>query len=69
MATFMTAAVIFVACNETNNEPEPEQPKEVAVKGVKEATARSEATQGDVDLISKEVHKNWWTKNRERYLK
>ena len=36
---------------------------------IKEATACSEATQDDVDLISKEVHKNWWTKNRERYIK
>ena len=35
---------------------------------IKEATARTEAIQDDIDLISKEVHKNWWTKNRERYL-
>ena len=36
---------------------------------LKEATARSEAIQEDVDLLSKEVNKGWWTKNRARYIK
>ena len=35
----------------------------------KEATARSVATQEDIDLLVKEVNKGWWSKNRERYIK
>jgi len=36
---------------------------------LQEATALSEATQDDVDLLSKEVKEGWWAKNRERYIK
>ena len=36
---------------------------------LKEATARSEAAQEEIDLLSKEVNKGWWMKNRERYIK
>ena len=36
---------------------------------LKEATARSVATQRDIDLLAKEVNKGWWVKNRERYIK
>ena len=36
---------------------------------LKEATARSVATQEDVDLLAKEVNKGWWAKNRSRYVK
>ena len=36
---------------------------------LKEANARSVATQEDIDLLSKEVTKGWWEKNRSRYIK
>ena len=36
---------------------------------LKEATARSAATQDDIDLLAKEANKGWWTKNRRRYVK
>ena len=36
---------------------------------LKEATARSVATQDDVNLLAKEANKGWWAKNRERYIK
>ena len=36
---------------------------------LKEATARSVATQEDIDLLAKEVNKGWWAKNRSRYMK
>jgi len=36
---------------------------------LKEATARSVATQEDIDLLAKEANKGWWAKNRERYIK
>jgi len=36
---------------------------------LKEATARSVATQEDIDLLAKEAKKGWWAKNRERYIK
>ncbi|GHV24842.1 hypothetical protein FACS1894176_02010 [Bacteroidia bacterium] len=35
----------------------------------KEATARSQATQSDVDIIAKEAKKGWWKANRERFIK
>jgi hypothetical protein len=35
----------------------------------KEATAKSKAKQSDVDKLTKEVKKNWWTKNRTRFIK
>ena len=34
---------------------------------LKEATARSVATQADIDTLAKEVNKGWWAKNRSRY--
>jgi len=36
---------------------------------LKEATARSVATQEDIDLLAEEVNKGWWEKNRSRYIK
>jgi len=35
----------------------------------KEATARSEATQAEIDELAKEVKKGWWDKNRKRLIK
>jgi galactokinase/mevalonate kinase-like predicted kinase len=35
----------------------------------KEATAKSEATQADVDKLAKELKKGWWSKNRSRFIK
>ena len=35
----------------------------------KEATAKSEATQEDVDKLAKEVKQGWWEKNGSKYLK
>ena len=35
----------------------------------KEATANSQATQDQVDKLSKEVKKGWWKKNRKRFIK
>jgi len=36
---------------------------------LKEATARSVATQKDIDSLAKEVNKGWWAENRSRYIK
>ena len=35
----------------------------------KEATAKSKATQADVDKLAAEVKKGWWTNNRNRFIK
>jgi hypothetical protein len=35
----------------------------------KEATSKSKARQTDVDKLAKEVKKDWWTKNRNRFIK
>ena len=35
----------------------------------KEATAQSEAKQGDVDALATDVKRGWWAKNRERLIK
>lgn len=35
----------------------------------KEATAKSEAKQADVDLLAKEIKGGWWAKNRSRLVK
>jgi len=35
----------------------------------KEATAKSEATQSDVDELAKEVKKGWWAKNGSKHIK
>lgn len=35
----------------------------------KEATARSQATQEQVDALAREVKKDWWKENRKRFGK
>jgi hypothetical protein len=35
----------------------------------KEATAKSKATQADVDKLAKDIKKDWWKKNRKRFIK
>jgi hypothetical protein len=35
----------------------------------REATAKSEAKQADVDLLVTEVKQGWWTRNRSRLVK
>jgi hypothetical protein len=35
----------------------------------KEATARSQATQEDVDEIAREAKKGWWQANRKNFIK
>ena len=35
---------------------------------LKEATARSMATQEDVDLLAKEINRGWWSENRNRFI-
>lgn len=37
--------------------------------GYKEATARSQAKQEDVDQLVAEIKKGWWAKNRSRLTK
>ncbi len=34
----------------------------------KSATTNSRAKQSDIDLLSKEVKNNWWTKNKSRLI-
>ncbi len=34
----------------------------------KEATSRSKAKQEDINQITKEVQKDWWKKNRNRFI-
>jgi hypothetical protein len=36
---------------------------------LKEATARSTATQEDIDLLAKEINKGWWAENRNHFIK
>jgi hypothetical protein len=35
----------------------------------KEVTTKSQATQDEVDKLAKEVKKDFWTKNRSKYIK
>jgi thioredoxin-related protein len=35
----------------------------------KEATAKSQAKQEDVDKLAKDLKKGWWSKNRKRFIK
>ena len=35
----------------------------------KEAVEKSEATQNEVDKLAKDVKKDWWASNREKYIK
>jgi predicted trehalose synthase len=53
-------------------------PNSVDIEGVQriidyiryqEITAKSKATQEDVDKLAKEVNKAWWEKNKETFLK
>jgi predicted trehalose synthase len=34
-----------------------------------EITSKSKATQDDADRLAEELNKNWWTKNRKRFIK
>ena len=43
--------------------------KTIDLISLKEATARSVATQEDIDSLAKEVNKGWWAKNRSKYVK
>jgi len=43
--------------------------KTIDLMSLKEATARSVATQEDIDLLAHEANKGWWAKNRARYIK
>lgn len=62
----------------TNNEIIIRLPSYVDTEGLqrlidylsyKEATAKSKAKQSDVDKLAKEVKKDWWKKNRNRFVK
>ena len=35
----------------------------------KEAVAESEATQEQVDKLAREVNRNWWEENKNRFLR
>lgn len=35
----------------------------------KELTSKSKATQKEIDELATEVNKNWWSKNRSRFIK
>ena len=35
----------------------------------KEATAKSQARQVDIDKLAKQVKKGWWRKNRGKYIR
>ena len=43
--------------------------KTIDLISLKEATARSVATQEEIDLLAKEAKKGWWAKNRSCYVK
>ncbi|MDX1939209.1 MAG: hypothetical protein SFU99_01575 [Saprospiraceae bacterium] len=34
----------------------------------KEITQKSQATQEDADRLAKEANKNWWERNKDKYL-
>lgn len=34
-----------------------------------QATSKSKAKQEDVENLSSEINKNWWAKNKDRFLK
>jgi hypothetical protein len=34
-----------------------------------EITSKTQATQDDADKLANELNKNWWTKNRKRFIK
>ncbi len=35
----------------------------------KESTSKSKANQEDVDKLASDVNKDWWKKNKDRFLK
>jgi len=43
--------------------------KTIDLISLKEANARSVATQEDIDLLAREANKGWWKKNRSKYIK
>ena len=43
--------------------------KTIDLISLKEITARSTATQEDIDRLAGEANKGWWAKNRSKYLK
>jgi hypothetical protein len=62
----------------TNNEIIIRLPLYIDIEGLqrfidylcyKEATAKSQAKQDDVDKLAKDVKKGWWAKNRRNYIK
>ena len=62
----------------TNKEVIIRLPSTVNTKGLqslidyltyKEATAKSKATQSDIDKLAKEVKKGWWANNRSKFVK
>ena len=62
----------------TNKEVIIRLPSTVNTKGLqslidyltyKEATAKSKATQSDIDKLAKEVKKGWWANNRSKFIK
>lgn len=34
----------------------------------KELSSKSKATQEDADLLAREINKNWWANNKQRFL-
>jgi hypothetical protein len=34
-----------------------------------EITSKSEATQNDADILADELNEDWWSKNRNRFIK
>ena len=68
----------YMLIERTNNEIIIRLPSYVDTEGLqrlidylsyKEATAKSKAKQSDVDKLAKEVKKDWWKKNRNRFVK
>jgi len=43
--------------------------KMIDLMSLREANARSVATQEDIDILAQEVNKGWWEANRNRYIK
>ena len=43
--------------------------KMIDLLSLREANARSIATQEDIDILAKEVNKGWWAENRNRLIK
>jgi len=43
--------------------------KMIDLMSLREANARSVATQEDIDLLAKEANRGWWAENRNRYIR